>query len=237
MQTLYFDHPSDEDLECYLLEKATPTQADFMEEHYIACSQCVERLDAQLRLIEHVRAAFSTSVHPAQPGTVQGVEIHTRNVPARSSHAIPTSKRWAIATIAIAASFGLLATLSSVRYGRLENPRTTSLIVPVRTHTSMSVLSQTPKTPMAPPVSRHRLAQRIWTRPVRVNRAFDPPTKTQTVLIEATLFEAPSLKIEEQVIPPPPLELDIEAPEFRVKPSRLRRMFMEIATRLKLPKS
>jgi anti-sigma factor RsiW len=52
------DHISDEDLELYCLGRATNRQLAPIEEHLLACPDCVERVQAMLAAIDTLREAL-----------------------------------------------------------------------------------------------------------------------------------------------------------------------------------
>jgi hypothetical protein len=71
----YLTHPSDEDIECYVLGRATLAISACVEEHYIGCSLCVDRVDDLIRFIGYLRFAFSTNAVCLEPMPSRGMEV------------------------------------------------------------------------------------------------------------------------------------------------------------------
>lgn len=57
MAKLFSMHPSHDQLDLYLLGRLSPGQARFLEEHYLICPECVDRLSDLQEFIALLRAA------------------------------------------------------------------------------------------------------------------------------------------------------------------------------------
>ncbi|MBV9156199.1 MAG: hypothetical protein JO097_08040 [Acidobacteriaceae bacterium] len=61
MQNSYFDHPTEEDLERFLLRRSQGEEIDLIETHILACESCVARLEALETEIPPLKLALEQS--------------------------------------------------------------------------------------------------------------------------------------------------------------------------------
>lgn len=64
MAKLFSMHPSDDQLDLYLLRHLSPEDERFLEEHYLICPECLDRLSDLQEFIAVLRAVRLESQHP-----------------------------------------------------------------------------------------------------------------------------------------------------------------------------
>lgn len=231
-------HPSNHELELYLLDRLKPYDAQRIEEHYLSCKGCVGRISA---------AADFLDIHNVTPGSTRAL-VTRRHAPhsIRPARPIPWGN--------LAASVLIVAAAANI-YQRDATPGSKPpALPPVVARVSSPILAPAPDSvaiqptgAMIRPASRksHRVrwatavhARRIRRAvPPRPEKTFEPPQPSRVFLeARAPGLEMPSLEIKPSVRtaefhPPSPA-----APEFRPKRNRFIRVLAAIGRHLK-PKS
>ena len=229
-------HPSDHELELYLLDRLRPDDVQRIEEHYLSCKGCVGRISA---------AADFLDIHNVTPGSTTAlVTRHHAPHGIRPERPIPWGN--------LAASVLIVAAAANI-YQRDATTRAPAL-PPVVVRISNPVVAQAPDPVIIQPTGtrvrpaprkphRVRWATAVHARPIRravspgPEKTFEPPQPSK-VLLEAKApgLEMPTLDIKPTVRtaefhPPSPA-----APEFRPKHNRFIRVLAAIGRHLK-PKS
>ena len=232
-------HPSNHELELYLLDGLRPEDVQRIEEHYLSCRGCVGRISA---------AADFLDVHNVTPGGTRSLVTRRPSVTLQHhpSYRIRRPAR-PIPWGNLAASMLIVAAAANIyqRDARISSGPPAPLPVVARILSPVVAQEPDPVTIQSPSRTSHHVR---WTRTARVRRmrpailplpekTFKPPQTTRVILeARAPGLEMPSLDIAPVVRaagfqPPSPA-----APEFHSKHNRFVRVLSAIGRHLK-PKS
>ena len=225
-------HPSNYELESYLLDRLAPGDVELIEKHYLTCEHCVGRISETAVVIDILQAA-------PRPWPRDLEALRQGNLPVTRTGRVGSRNLWATATAATlilsAAANIYQATRPVVTVlrppaqivGRMEP----TIRMPLESASVTVAPSQRPRR-----ARRRAVAQVRRMRPVvssRPERAFLPPPDRNVSQVQVAGLEMPGLEIT-----PEPGAAGLESPspavpEFRERRNRLVRAFTAIARRLK----
>jgi hypothetical protein len=225
LENSFTRHPSDEQIEAFLLGNAASSLVDLIELHYLYCPPCLERLQAAEELLELRELPFD--LRPAtQVGPSQRTEIATVSRSGRPARRVMRPfPGGAAGAIAVTMLFGLLLWISKPpgRIGQVG-----SLIrapaVPHESSSLVAALSARPVRTTSPRVRLRRPAPRVY-------RTFKPPTTTTVHPdLEVALIEPPDLLV---VVEAKDVLIGWEAmpeiPRYRAKRNAFKRALSTVA--------
>ena len=239
-------HPSNHELELYLLDRLTPDAVTRIEEHYLGCRYCVGRISAAADFIE---------IHNVTPG---GARAHRLGVAGSLQRGVLPRHRISKATTLLpwanlAASVLIVAAATNIYYRDSTSasapPRPAPIVAqvpdPIVAPVHETVAEQPIRATVAPPsrksrrvrwaTASHLQPMRRGVRP-QPGKVFEPPPSKGRAENNVPGLEMPALEIA-PVVRAARFEPSAPAvPQFRPKHNRLVRVLSAIGRHLK-PKS
>ncbi len=198
-------HPSDDQLDFYLVGHLSPEDARLIEEHYLGCPVCLDRLSSVTDFIAVLRTAVQA--YSPQPSLLPSIGTILRK-PARFAAMLTIAAGTALVCSAPSPSLELHSTFDS-----LNSPQRLEI----------------------PQAVRRRARPRIQARHFRPLHVFEPPPLPLTTLFAPRMIEIPNDLIiptewlSEPIsaltaaqLEPPPL------PPFQAKPRWFRRVIAAV---------
>ena len=226
-----YPHPSNYELESYLLDRLAPGDVELIEKHYLACEHCVGRISETAVVIEILQA-----VPGRWPRDLKAVR--QRSVPVQRTGRAGFRNLWANATTAaliLSAAANIYQATRPVVTVRPPAQIAAGMEPTIRTHLESAGVTVAPSERFQR-ARRRAVAHVRRMRPVvssRPERAFLPPPDRSASQVQVAGLEMPGLEIT-----PNPSAAGLElpsptVPEFRERRNRLVRAFTAIARHLK----
>jgi len=189
MAKLFNMHPSDDQLDLYLVGHLCQREMRWVEEHYLTCTRCLDRLTVTA---DFIAALNSVEVNKPHPST-QHFLPQSRLTPKSGSER--SSQRQVMHWGSYARSAALLL-IGSVGTFLFEAPVRLSdaLPIPAIVHIGPPILTDFAQ-PMRSESRRMNYSRRFRSvHHSRPNHAFHPPSKQHPTLVEAKILNFPRLR-------------------------------------------
>lgn len=232
---LPFDHPSEEDIELFALNRLPDSESAAIEEHLLLCPRCIEACSEAEHWVRCIREGLKRYDDHAKPGIfAPAVER------ARTARPWPSARRWLVPAAAVIAFIAL-----NVRHNRTSDE---SIVVQTVANRQPSSVDQQLT---VIPASRQSTTDISMPRPhrVRARRVSKPVDRPKMLSIpgvrltdrEPELMDAPGdievAAADPAVVPVDALVGDLpEFVEFK-RPSFIRRLLGAIARPFRGPKA
>jgi hypothetical protein len=228
MERSFASHPSDDQIEVFLLGRATSVLSELIELHCFTCQDCVEKLEEQEQFLIVLRSALRCNINDLVPSRITRISRVRRSIPF-DTRTVAWLQGGAVG--AVAATL-LLVVVPGIGHQR-ENlrvpvltPSARTLVAPRAAQDSSTVavsrIAEEPVT-VAPARSHVRTLRRV----PRVSRDFQPPPTTPAVKlnIDVAQIEPPqfSMASEEKHVSASWIPATPEIPPYQPKRISLRR--------------